>query len=121
MLMFDNSIFASFIPQIVMLMGYLMCLIAPLISQLGSNGFQTVTQDDLTSNRIVIESVNISNQVVDYIHFNDVNFQTTDIVEKPELPEPVFSATTISFPEFKNGTGQKCSFPLFSRPPPDFC
>ena len=29
MLMFDNSIFASFVPQIIMLIGYLSCLLMP--------------------------------------------------------------------------------------------
>lgn len=122
MLMFDNSIFASFIPQIIMLMGYLMCLIAPFMSQLGSNGYPAnYHQDDIMSSQIVVESVNQVQYRVSCVHFDDVNVQVISLVDDVELSKPSFTVIKINLPEYNFCTMQGFCFRLFSRPPPFSC
>lgn len=122
MLMFDNSIFASFIPQIIMLMGYLMCLIAPFMSQLGNVGYQTAYhQSDMVSTHIIVESTNQVYHRVHCVHFDDVNLQAISLDENTELSKPSFTVVKINLPEYNFCTMQGFCFRLFSRPPPFSC
>ncbi len=114
MLMFESSIFASFIPQIIMVLGYLSCVFGPQF-------FKSTQQQELaptaTIEYVQAESKLEQNKTVEFKFFQDVfvdnkNRSTVIYIEirKKEFVVPRVHFRLSIF-----------SFRLFSRPPPYYC
>lgn len=110
MLMFESSIFASFIPQIIMVLGYLSCIFVP--------PFFKSTQQELTPAATIeyvqADSKHEQNKTIEFQFIQDVfvlNHNTTTLtyqeIRKKEFFVPITYFISSIF-----------SFRLFSRPPP---
>jgi len=113
MLMFDSGIFASFIPQILMVLGYVSCLIAPKIFvEKNSIAFE-VTEINITT----IQEPVISEKTAFYFEYN----LEKEIIEK-SAPILCFydQYTTVKIPCRKIYLNAGLSFSRFSRPPPAY-
>ncbi len=113
MLMFESSIFASFIPQIIMVLGYLSCVFGPQFLK----STQQAEISPTTIEHVQVESKQIPNSVVEYQFFQDiyVDNQVNNLVSYPEIRQKVFFTLTGNF------VSSYFTFQLFSRPPPFFC
>lgn len=111
--MFDNVIFASFVPQILMLLGYLSCLFLSLhlkSEQQPSESLQIIEHTQCNSQSTVSNiSFFDSIQVIDEIH------------SQKQLYLHCFTVLINYFPSLFFETGNDFLFSLFSRPPPTFC
>ena len=111
MLMFENGLLASFIPELLMVLAYLFCFVAPgikhekLTPELASKVIQASSnQSDLTSvYKVTSHDFNSINQLAENQLQIFINSKGT---EKITVPERIFGTTT----------GQNQA--LFSRPPP---
>ncbi len=113
MLIFDNFLFASFIPQILMFLGVISCFTAPYLS----SGNASEVEYDSKNDTITINSNTSASEKVYYlseyhkqtdVQIDDkhsVNFLYTYQL-KIDLPHPFFSYFHISYSA------------LFNRPPP---
>jgi len=111
--MFDNILFATFIPQILMLVGYLFCLLAPKATT-NSTTF-SISESSKTISYYSSENQTLNNStfVVDF--HSDVPFY---IENNKNLAVPICKCEirlpiTIFFK-----ISEKFSFKLFCRPPP---
>lgn len=112
MLMFDSGIFSSFIPQIIMVLGYIFCLIAP-------GHFQSEKQPIVSSNIEFVQPVAYSQNTTSaaFIFWQDIIADTH--WEQPKKTLPHFKQIIINIPTVFFETQGKFSTKLFSRPPPD--
>jgi len=120
--MFDNDIFASFIPQLLMLLGYLSCFLAPIIPTLSALNADLQLQDqqdvkyqasvyfESKSNNYVTDN-QLSNYSIWDIQIN-THVYTVDFV--------VIQNSLFNNQEFRF-LSQFFSYSLFSRPPPFSC
>jgi len=112
MLMFDNGILATFIPEILMVLGFLFCLIVPNVNSTNS----TI---DINSQ---IVHINAAEQVRDNKTYITTSFDfqqviIAEIAEKQTIVYPaIVSDTECSEHIFK--ISKVLSFIQFSRPPP---
>lgn len=111
MLMFDNAIFASFIPQILMLLGYFACLLAPVHHRLEKQEVESAQIIAYTQPTVVD-----SNQAI--AHFQNYTNQADDICEPQSLSAPPADTSVLIFPDLLLETNQGLLSKLFSRPPP---
>lgn len=122
MLMFDNDIFASFIPQLLMLLGYLSCFLAPIIPTLTALNADIHTTDrndvkhevtvyfDANSNQIVTGSVQNFQAVWDVQLNTEVFTVYASVISKTYFRKEDFKFKSKLF-----------TYSLFSRPPPFSC
>lgn len=118
--MFDNSIFATFIPQMLMLLGYASCLVAPYLTVLISS--DAIPQENIVAQSIEADyeysiSIDTGN---DYYFFDFYQSEELDNQSSDNILIPFFiSDLAISNCLVKPHS----AFPLtvFSRPPPCFC
>ena len=113
MLMFDNAIFASFIPQILMLLGYFACLLAPVHHRLEK--YEVEPAQIITYTQPTVDSTHA------IAHFQNYINQTGDICETQSLSAPPADSSVIIFPCLLLETNQGLLSKLFSRPPPAIC
>lgn len=108
-MMFDNSIFASFIPQILMVIGYLSCLLAPGYFKSEHKELPVVQQFEVKQNSIE-SSIHIFD-LSESIQYADLNTDQQTIHYKV-----VTDVITDHF--ISSRTCDGIAFKLFSRPPP---
>lgn len=110
MLMFENGLVASFIPEILMVLGFLFCLIFP--------GFKTEKSiENIHSAEI---QVAVSQQITTSVYyFSNHNTQPVQAIEN-ELTSQVcpFFKTLHSVSQFTFQIKDGLSHVQFSRPPP---
>ena len=116
MLMFDNALFASLIPQFLMVLGCLSCIVSPFfVSDSADNTANIIFEQ----NAIAYQTAEPANQLSTYV-FDCKQVQKT-IVSLREFTDNYFTIQTseITYPRYiihlKNADFS--SF-LFSRPPP---
>lgn len=111
MLMFDNSIFASFIPQIVMLIGYLSCLLMP--GYYLSEQKTAVIAQQIEFTQTFSELPSIQATTCNY------SYQQMDATVEEEKKQTCSAVNSIVyFIDFQIDLENSFSFTLFSRPPP---
>ena len=113
MLIFQNGLFATFIPEILMVIGYILCLFAPGIKSHESS----VDQVPAIS---VVSTFETQKQISAYqLHIHD--FQTTEIVSDKKQSLPLYFEIALnSTYESPFSTSDGVSYGEFSRPPPAF-
>ena len=111
MLIFQNGLFATFIPEILMVIGYILCLLAPGIKSHN-------TSEDQAPVVALVSSYEQQKQISAY-QLHTHYFQTTEIVsdKKQLLPLFVKTITNITY-ESSFSTSNGLSYVDFSRPPP---
>ena len=112
MLMFDSGIFSSFIPQIIMVLGYVFCLIAP-------GHFKSEKQTIVSSNIEFVQPIAYSQNTTSasFIFLQDII--ADKIWEQPKKMPPHFKPIVINIPTIFFEIQGKFSSKLFSRPPPN--
>lgn len=112
MLMFDNSIFASFVPQIIMLIGYLSCLLMPGYYLSEQKAAVIAQQFEFTQSVSELPSVQATTFNYCYQQKDDATVQEEKIQICPAVNSFVY------FVDFEIDLQNSFSFTLFSRPPP---
>ena len=113
MFMFQNGLLATFIPEIIMVMAYLLCIIAPGDKQVTTNLSEVAATTNISSFESNAYST-YSTNVYDFSLFEAVLENTL---------EPAFGfSDQITYSQYKNDwlLSEKLSFKQFSRPPPCF-
>jgi len=113
MFMFDNGLFATFIPQILMFLGYVSCLLAPGLfnHESATISTQVVTQ---------VVTVNVDPLSVNTASTYEIHFSAPI---EPKIQQPlVNSIIRLEACFFKSSSAltDGISFEGFSRPPPSF-
>ncbi len=111
MLMFDNSIFASFVPQIIMLIGYLSCLLMPGYYLSEQKAAVIAQQFEFTQSVSELPSVQATT-------FNYCYQQMDATVEEEKIQISPAVNSFVYFVDFHIDLQNSFSFTLFSRPPP---
>lgn len=109
--MFQNGLLATFIPDILMAIGYLLCLIAPHLKTQNSQIEQT---------QVIVQVSTVEHQQLSVYQVTTSDFQY--YTEKiPEL-KPINSYFTVIIKIFEStfSTSDGLSYVDFSRPPPTF-
>jgi len=111
MLMFSSGILATFIPELIMVIGFVMCLVNP--------NFNT-KQQTLELNSVVVQvTANQHSQLSTY-QLTVQDFQViidSSVASKPL--NPTFVERVFNF-GYKFSTSDSFKFFYFSRPPPTF-
>jgi len=111
MFMFQNGLLVTFIPEILMVIGYVLCLFAPGLKPTNSY----VDQSPLISQVITVEHQNQSS--VYQVSYSD--FQIPEIVsEKIHFILPFVEKETTNTSDLNFSTSDGLSYVGFSRPPP---
>jgi len=111
--MFQNGLMATFIPEILMVLGYILCLITP-----GLKPDKTEVQQTQFVNKV---SFSNQNQTIVY-QLTSRDFQTTSefIPESNQsLPHLIQQTVFVFFRSF-DFTSDGLSYVGFSRPPPSY-
>jgi len=109
--MFQNGLLATFIPEFIMVVGYVLCLLAPSFNPQNSTTHQA---------SVNVQVVNYEQQQSSVYQLSTFDFRTITAVDseiKPSLPRYVKTTVFISYVSsflLSNGL----SFIDFSRPPP---
>jgi hypothetical protein len=112
MLMFENGLFATFIPQILMLLGYLSCLIVPGI--LNHETADVPTPEMATV--LIVETAHLNlNTVSTY----EIQF-SVPAVQTEKQPLVCYAVKSVKFYFKSSPICTAISFVEFSRPPPFF-
>lgn len=112
MLMFDNAIFASFIPQFLLLVAYISCLIAPNFTKHDKD----VDFEIAAKNVVVIQST--ISFPTSTVTFFQINLNTDLFVPKIENLVPTANSYRKIFPKVVFDISERIKFIFFSRPPP---
>ncbi|MBN2764887.1 MAG: hypothetical protein JXR27_00825 [Paludibacteraceae bacterium] len=122
MLLFDNAIFATFIPQMLMFLGYISCVVAPFLTFSTSDNTTENQTDSLVAQRIEInEQFSVSPEVAKSFHYHDFfQSEVADIITENQTFIPYFKIDSV-IPQSSGHTNQAFLFTLFSRPPPFYC
>ena len=111
MLIFQNGLFATFIPEILMVIGYILCLFAPGIKSHESSVDQVTTIS-------VVSTFEPQKQISAY-QLNIHDFQTTEITSDNKQSLPLYFKIAINIIyESPFSTSNGVSYGEFSRPPP---
>jgi hypothetical protein len=109
--MFQNGLLVTFIPEILMVIGYVLCLFAPGLKPTNSS----VDQSQVISQVVTVEQ-QIQSSVYQ-VSFSD--FQTPEIVsEKTSFILPFVEKETTNTSDLNFSTSDGLSYVGFSRPPP---
>ena len=111
MLMFQNGLLTSFIPEILMVLAYLVCLFTPGVKSHASNIEQT--QIVAQASQVVFQS-NSSYQVT----VKDFQVVSETISAPCTTPLPIVETDTSPLFESPFSTSDGLSYVDFSRPPP---
>ncbi len=121
MLMFDNAIFASFIPQLLMLLGYLSCFLAPVIPTLSALNADLDLHESNFSSKEIAVNYTFSSQQSD-VHYFDFQYDAEPL-EFVEYTSNIVSTHITLF--FGNSnvafSSNWFAYSQFSRPPPFSC
>ena len=113
MLMFDNGLLATFIPEILMVLGYFLCLIFPQVK----TEKDIVVQDSATIQIITIQQNQHSTYRVQITEFQTSESYIPEIENVPTFYRNVNALYLSNYiPDLTGGL----NFKKFSRPPP-FC
>lgn len=112
MLMFDNAIFASFIPQILMVLAYISCVIAPNFTKQNKD----VDTETATIKVVVVQST--ISPPTSTVSFTEIDLITDLFVSKIENLVPKASSYEKIFPVIVFDIPDSLKFFFFSRPPP---
>jgi len=111
MLMFQNGLLATFIPELLMVIGFVLCIFTP--------GFQShyshLEQTQLTAQITGYEPQQLSSYQLTYSDFQVEAEIATDI--RQPLPFCIIKDTYVAY-ESPFSTSDELSFVDFSRPPP---
>ena len=109
--MFQNGLLATFIPEIFMVIGFVLCLFTP--------GFQSHNSTVENASIIAHVSYTESRQIATYelTAYDFKNHAETVLVKKQYLPLFVEKSKLITF-ESPFSTSDGLSYVVFSRPPP---
>jgi len=122
MLLFDNSIFATFIPQMLMFLWYVSCVVAQLLTFSTYNNTAENQPDSFVAQRIEIdEQFSVSPEVAKSYHYHDFfQAEVADIITENHTFIPYIKIDSV-IPQSSGHTNQAFLFTLFSRPPPFYC
>lgn len=112
MLMFDNGILATFIPEILMVLGFLFCLIVPNVTSTNST---TEINTQIVHFNTVEQVRDNKTYIASSIEFQQV--QIDEVVEKQLIVYPEI-VSDIEYPNLVFVITDGLSFIQFSRPPP---
>jgi hypothetical protein len=111
MLMFDNGLLTTFIPEILMVLGYLLCLISPQFKH---------EKEIYLQNSVSIEVAPVQHQQLSTYQIQTSDFYSNNVeIEKTDyfgLNPKGFS--TFFLPHQKPKLSDELGFRQFSRPPP---
>lgn len=112
MLMFENGLLTTFIPEIFMVFGFVLCLFTPAFNAQHSSTEQT---------QYIVQISTVGHQQLSTYQVSIVDFQTnseaiSDL--KPVIPR--FTGNILIF-ESTFSTSDGLNYVDFSRPPPSFC
>jgi len=113
MLMFDNGLFATFIPQILMFLGYVSCLLAP---GLFSHENATISTPVIAQ----VISADIDQLSVNTVSTYEIHFSAPVIPMKQQALVSFPCKPEVHFLKFTSTLCAGISFEEFSRPPPSF-
>ncbi len=115
MLIFDNIIFATFIPQILMFLGFASCIIAPFFSALSSHSENVLPNESYALEYAI--NVPQENSSVHFYDSHDFQPQTIPPTDSKNDVAPEFSAC--KYPNIHFGfRSAEVNFAYLSRPPP---
>jgi len=112
MLMFDNGLLASFIPEILMVLAYFLCLFAP-------NFKNSDSTEELTP---IVAQISVTQQIHSNTYSTTVSdFQCSELNIIEDKNKFIFTNTDSekSIAEFVLKLSDALTFKQFSRPPPD--
>jgi hypothetical protein len=111
MLMFENGLLASFIPEIFMVFGFVLCLFTPGFKAQNSSTEQT---------QVIVQVSTIERQQLPVYQVSNADFQqyAEPISEAKQLYSYFTRNVTIFESDFSTSDG--LSYVDFSRPPPFF-
>lgn len=113
MLMFQNGLLATFIPEILMVLGYVLCLIAPGLKQ-------HTSPVDQTSAIVQVSTCEPQKQHLAY-KVSVLDFQPVEPVDDTKHTPLLFIEKAINITvESHFSTSDGLSYVDFSRPPPSF-
>jgi hypothetical protein len=110
MLLFECSIFATFVPQILMFVGYLSCLLLP--GYCNTDHFSENNQHQIEYSKADIQKPTSFENYT--ISFDTIILNATDLKSEPTCKKVVSSV----FPKHTPKIFQRIGFTFFSRPPP---
>ena len=114
MFMFQNGLLATFIPEILMVLGYVLCLLTPGFK---SHNTSSVDQASVVTNVISFEKQNQISAYQVSIH----DFQSVEPVPDSKQSPSYFIEKAINFTSVSHfSTSDGLSYVDFSRPPPFF-
>lgn len=115
MLMFDNAIFASFIPQIMMVLGFISCIVVPKFTA------KTSTDVDAFSEVKVFNFQENTKQEINVAHFSQYQNtnKTSHQIKFQDYFSPTLAIIKINYPDLVVQWKKiEIISTLFSRPPP---
>jgi hypothetical protein len=111
MFMFQNGLLVTFIPEILMVIGYVLCLFAPGLKPTNS----TIDQSPFISQVVTVEQQNQNSAY--QVSYSD--FQIPEITpEKIQFILPFVEKETTNTSDLNFSTSDGLSYVGFSRPPP---
>ena len=112
MLMFDNGLLTSFIPEILMVLGYILCLIAPQFKTEETSGLNPVTIEVTTTT----QHQQLSTYQIQAFDFSSICSTNKEENKNTCLNQEGFNYLFLPHQKFK--ISDKLTFRQFSRPPP---
>lgn len=114
MLMFDNAIFASLIPQFLMVLGFFSVIIAPSLTSNNKPDTEKEIKIEIVTVSLVNQNLSTSYRFQDYVDqtqdvISEENIQYLKISIIKEVYIPLFDIQLLE---------NERNFSLFSRPPP---
>lgn len=111
MFMFQTGLFATFIPELIMVMAYLLCLFIPA----NKNVESVVSEQIIYSNHSKFENQHINTYTVSSSDYNFYEAETTAVQVHKLF---YYQISKIIFSKPVNFNSSEVLFQLFSRPPP---
>jgi len=116
MLMFNNALFMSFIPQLLMVLGFLSCLIAPKLAGKQQNEQAAIVVSD---EKTIAYQSDIQRESKIFHYFDNHYLSDNFVADKNENYSHSTVSTRIFYPDFKVYFNRlEICLSLFSRPPP---
>lgn len=121
MLLFDNAIFTSFIPQVLMFLGYLSCVVAPFLTFSNTNAAES-QEETLVAQHIEIDvQFSVLPELAKSFHYHDLfQSEVADIITENQIFIPFIKIDSV-VPQSCGHTNQPLLYTLFTRPPPFYC
>ncbi len=112
MLIFDNILFASFIPQILMFLGFISCMTAPYFS----SPKEELHEPELNEQVIIFQKTESSNKTAFFGDFSKYDREYSEIPVKTAVFIPWIMVRKEFALFFTESTGYRYAF--LTRPPP---